>query len=205
MGPHYGPGYTVGWSWETGQNPGKSQSADSALIGEQGSMYVNFTSGAHVLIVPPTPASPIGLQANNRTSSLQQDSSSSYGTQSLVYLMCGLNHLLPRKYLQVEYPPSVSPPRGADPDIITSLLFLPGIVCGSFFIAFIIFLPVSSLFSVRIVPHVDVFLMCSLRETSLASSYSIIFISPVIICLTFLPLSLFAFGTLIVQILFCIM
>lgn len=44
VGPLHGPGYTVGWSWETGQSPGKSQSADSALIGEQGNMYVNFTS-----------------------------------------------------------------------------------------------------------------------------------------------------------------
>ena len=50
---------------------------------------------------PPAPPSPIGLQANNRTSSLQQDSSSWYGMQSLVYPICGLNHLLPGKYLQV--------------------------------------------------------------------------------------------------------
>ena len=125
--------------------------------------------------------------------------------QSLVYPICALNHLLPRKYLQVWYPPSVSPPRGAGPDMITSLLFLPDTLCGSLFIAFIIFLPVSSLFLVRIAPHVDVFLMCSLRETSLASSYSIISLSPVITSLSFLPLSLFAFGPLIVQILFCIM
>ena len=66
----------VGWSWKTTQSPGKSQSAYSALIGEQGNMYVNFTSGVQVSHSAPHPQphlvllvfKPItGLQAYNRT------------------------------------------------------------------------------------------------------------------------------------------
>lgn len=64
----------VGWSWKTGQSPGKSQSAYSALIGDQGNMYMNFTSGVQVSHSAPQPHpvllvfKPItGLQAYNRT------------------------------------------------------------------------------------------------------------------------------------------
>ena len=93
-GPHYGSRYMVGWSWETGQSPGQSQSAYSALFGEQGNMYVNFTSGVQVSHSAPQP------RQFCWSSSQQQDSSSWYGTQSLAYPICGWNHLLPRKYLQ---------------------------------------------------------------------------------------------------------
>lgn len=107
VGPHYGSRYIVGWSWKTGQSPGWSQSAYSALFGEQGNMYVNFTSGVQVSHSAPQP------RQSYWSLSQQQDSSSWYGTQSLAYPICGWNHLLPRKYLQAcVISPSCVPSQG---------------------------------------------------------------------------------------------
>lgn len=84
-------GWVVMGNWP---ESGQSQSAYSALFGEQGNMYVNFTSGVQVSHSAPQP------HQSCWSSSQQQDSSSWYGTQSLAYPICGWNHLLPRKYLQ---------------------------------------------------------------------------------------------------------
>jgi len=69
-------------------------------------------------------------------------------------------------------PLSLPPPWGTGPNLLTALL-LPDFVC-IFFIALIVwvFLPVSSLFSVRIALHVNVCLIYSCMAMTSISSYS---------------------------------
>ena len=69
---------------------------------------------------------------------------------------------------------TVSPPRGMGPKLLVSLPFLPNSLYISLIVLIVgVFSLVSSVFSVRIVSHVVLFLMCSLEEVN-SASYSAI-------------------------------
>ena len=151
LGSRLGPGCMLGQLWETGQSPGQSQSASSALFWEQARICALFTSRVQVSHSPS--ASPAGLQTS------QGNSSSSCWTPGLGCPVCGLNCSLPKEDLPAYVIlPSfcvISLGHRYWPDCFFS--FLPESVWMFLYRTGYrkVFLPVPTLFSVRIAPHVD--------------------------------------------------
>ena len=90
--------------------------------------------------------------------------------------ICGSHRSLPRMSVHLcTLLLPLSPPRGIGPEPIAFLCFLPDYTC-IFHTAFVVQESFCQ-FPVRIVPHVDVFLICSWEEVNATPSYSTILIN----------------------------